>query len=316
MGAGLPARWLSDGVAPMLAGSGTPFDSDAHAFDAKWDGLRSIAFFGPEIRLQARSLRNQTPQFPELADALRSVPGAGALDGEIVVLDGERPSFPLVMERNRLRSGDAIRRGARRAPAWFAAFDLLWLDGERLTGRSFDERRARLESLLGAGDRIFANPILRGAGVRFFEAMRERGMEGMVAKRRSSPYRIGERSDDWLKIKVRPRRSCAVFGLLLRGENGPVRSLVVGAWGPDGPVWLGNVGSGLDDATRRALAERSRALEAPAPPGFEATGDGVIRWLRPVLVAVVEYLEVTPNGHLRHPSLIGFEDRAPRSCRV
>ena len=301
----------------MLAGTGRPFDSADHLFDAKWDGLRSIAFFGPTVRLQARSLRDQTPHFPELAAALAELPGAGVLDGEIVVMDGDRSSFPLVMERNRLRSETAIRRGAAETPAWFVAFDLLHRDGARLTAAPLVERRRALTGLLpDAGGRIFANPLVVGEGLRFFAAMRERNMEGMVAKRLPSPYRIGERSDDWLKIKVRPRLSCVVFGTLHRNPDGPVRSLVVGAYGPEGPVWLGNVGSGLDNETRSQLTEQLRSLECPAPPGFAATGDGHIRYVKPLLVATVEYLEVTPAGHLRHPAFVGFEDRDPRRCRV
>ncbi len=301
----------------MLAGTGRPFDSADHLFDAKWDGLRSIAFFGPAVRLQARSLRDQTPHFPELAAALAALPGSGVLDGEIVVMDGDRSSFPLVMERNRLRSETAVRRGAAETPAWFVAFDLLHRDGARLTAAPLVERRRALGALLpDAGGRIFANPLVVGEGLRFFAAMRERNMEGMVAKRLQSPYRIGERSDDWLKIKVRPRLSCVVFGTLHRNPDGPVRSLVVGAYGPDGPVWLGNVGSGLDDETRTQLTEQLRSLESPAPPGFGATGDGHMRYVRPLLVATVEYLELTPSGHLRHPAFVGFEDRDPRGCRI
>ena len=132
----------------MLAGTGRPFDSPEHLFDAKWDGLRSIAFFGPTVRLQGRSLRDQTPQFPELAAALAELPGAGVLDGEVVVLDGARSSFPLVMERNRLRSAAAIRRGAANAPAWFVAFDLLHRDGRALTDAPLVDRRKALDVLL------------------------------------------------------------------------------------------------------------------------------------------------------------------------
>ena len=301
----------------MLAGAARPFDSPDHLFDAKWDGLRSIAFFGPVVRLQARSLRDQTPRFPELAAALGTLSGSGVLDGEIVVLEGDRPSFPRVMERNRQRDRGAARRAAERSPAWFVAFDLLFRDGARLTSAPLAERRGALDALLPERPiPIFANPRVVGAGRRFFAAMRERRMEGMVAKRLSSPYRIGERSDDWLKVKVRPRRSCVVFGTLHRSEDGPVRSLVVGAYGPDGPVWLGNVGSGLDTATRTELDRRLRNLEAPPPPGFEAAGEGRIRFVRPLLVASVEYLEITPSGRLRHPSFLGFEDRAPESCRL
>ena len=314
--AAFPAGWLSEGVRPMLAGTGKPFDSAEHLFDAKWDGLRSIAFFGPEVRLQARSLRNQTPHFPELADALARLPGAGVLDGEIVVLDGRRPSFLRVMERNRLTDPGAVRKAADHRPAYFAAFDLLWRDGERLTDRPLEERRRRLDDLLPGGEgAVFANPRVVGAGLRFYAAMREQRMEGMVAKRLAGSYRIGERSDDWLKVKVRQRASCVVFGTLHRGEGGPVRSLVVGAYGPEGPVWLGNVGSGLDDETRAALREQLRGLEVPRPEGFPAEGDGVLRFVRPVLVALVEYLELTPNGHLRHPSFLGFQNLDPRDCR-
>ena len=300
----------------MLAGSGRPFDSPEHLFDAKWDGLRSIAFFGPTVRLQARSLRDQTPQFPELAGEFAALPGSGVLDGEIVVLEGDRSSFPLVMERNRKRGGEAIRRAAEHSPAWFVAFDLLCRDGETLTGKPLVERRRALDDLLPEGrERMFANPFLVGAGKRFFAAMRERKMEGMVAKRLGSPYRIGERSDDWLKIKVRPQLACVVFGALHRTEGGSIRSLVVGAYGPGGPVWLGNVGSGLDAETRAELRRVLADLESPPPAGFEAAGDGFVRFVRPLLVVRVEYLEVTPAGHLRHPSFLGFEDRDPRSCR-
>jgi ATP-dependent DNA ligase len=301
----------------MLAGTGRPFDSADHLFDAKWDGLRSIAFFGPAVRLQARSLREQTRYFPELAAALAELPGAGVLDGEIVVMDGDRSSFTLVMERNRTRSEAAIRRAAGNTPAWFVAFDLLHRDGARLTAAPLLERRRALDALLpDAGGRIFANPLVVGEGLRFFDAMRERNMEGMVGKRLQSPYRIGERSDDWLKIKIRPRAHCVVFGTLHRNRDGPARSLVVGAYGPEGPVWLGNVGSGLDNTTRTQLAEQLGSLECAPPPGFGATGDGYIRYVRPLLVVSVEYLELTPSGHLRHPAFVGFEDRDPRACRV
>ncbi len=303
----------------MLAETGTAaFDSPRHLFDAKWDGLRSIAFFGPRVHLQARSRRDQTPQFPEVAEALGILPGSGILDGEIVVLDGDRASFPLVMERNRLRGAAAIRRGREKAPAWFVAFDLLCRDGDPLVGRPLAERRSRLDLLLpGRGGTLFANPMVVGAGERFFGAMRERGLEGMVAKRLDSPYRIGERSDAWLKVKLRRELSGVVFGTLHRREGGAVRSLVVGAWGSSGPVWLGNVGSGLDDATRSRLRDVLAAYEAPQPPGFPASPpDGVIRFVRPLLVVRVEYLELTPAGHLRHPVFAGFEDRDPRTCRA
>lgn len=320
-GAAFPARWLADGLPPMLAGTGRPFDSPEHLFDAKWDGLRSIAFFGPTVRLQARSLRNQTPQFPEIRAALAQLPGSGVLDGEIVVLDGSRASFQRVMERNRLTDPALIRRAAARRPAFFAAFDLLHRDGELLTAAPLRERRQRLDELLpaavppGAGT-LFANPKSVGAGLRFYAAMREQQLEGMVAKRLASPYRPGERSDDWLKVKIRRRHPCVVFGTLHRGVDGPVRSLVVGAWTPEGrPAWLGNVGSGLDDATRAALREQLRDLEVPRPEGFPAEGDGVLRFVRPVLVALVEYLEVTPGGHLRHPTFLGFLEQDPGTCR-
>ena len=305
----------------MLAESGRPFDSPAHLFDAKWDGLRSIAFFGPTIHLQARSLRNQTPQFPDLVRALAALPGSGVLDGEIVVLEdaGDSPpraSFNKVMERNRQRTEAAARRAAAQAPAGYCAFDLLAQDGVSLVGRPLAERRRALDALLpGPRGAVFPNPCLPGAGLRFFSVMREQRMEGMVGKRLSSRYRIGERSGAWLKIKIRPQHSCVVFGTLHAAAGGAVRSLVVGAWGADGAVWLGNVGSGLDEATRARLRQEVPTLEAPPPPGFHAEGDGVIHYLRPLLVARVEYLEVTPGGRLRHPSFIGFEDRNPRTCR-
>ena len=127
----------------MLAGSGTPFDSDKHLFEIKWDGIRVLAFFGEGIqRLQGRKLTDATERYPEIVEGLKALPGDGILDGEVVVLDPEgRPDFQRVLVREQTTTRDAALVKASRHPVVYMAFDLLYRNGEPLFDRPLIERK-------------------------------------------------------------------------------------------------------------------------------------------------------------------------------
>lgn len=322
-GAGAPA-WA--------APPGHPLTDPACAFQLKWDGVRMLAFLdGGRVRLQNRRLRDRTAVYPELA-ALPSLVSArqAILDGEVIVLHEGRPSFPRVLQRD-LAGAAAAPRLRSALPAGFAAFDLLYLDGEDLTGRPWWARQELL-ARRAAGE----SPLLHLTrnyedGLSLWGAVVEQGLEGVVAKVRASPYVPGRRTRHWLKVKVRRRVECVLGGYTLMGGGPLPGALLVGLYRDDpGPpagrpgapagrlTCVGRVGSGLDEATRAALARRLPALARPDPP-FQPPPrlPGLVcRWLDPLLTVLVDYAEWTEDLKLRAPSLAGFGRSEPRECRM
>jgi len=301
----------------MLAGSGSPFDSDQHLFEIKWDGIRVLAFFGEGIaRLQGRKLGDATARYPEIAAALEKLPGDGILDGEVVVLgDDGRPNFQRVLIREQTATRDAALLKARQHPVIYVAFDLLYRNGEPLFERPLSERKRLLGELLTAPPSpIVESTYVLGRGKALFKEADDRGLEGVVAKRLDGRYLRGERSNDWMKLKVRRRTDAVLVGIVRERGARRVKSLVLGVYDDDKLVWLGNVGSGLDQQTVAQLDTELGPLKAEAPPDFAAEAPGDIDWLEPALVVRAEYSELTMEGRLRHPVFVGFVKKDPREC--
>jgi DNA ligase D-like protein (predicted ligase) len=314
--------WLKENIPPMLAGSGSPFDSDKHLFEIKWDGIRVLAFFGDgAARLQGRKLTDATARYPEIVTALEKLPGEGILDGEVVVLDDDgRPNFQRVLVREQTTSRDAALIKARKHPVVYVAFDLIYRNGEPLFDRPLVERKRLLSELLKEPPSpIVESTYVLHRGKALFKEADERGLEGVVAKVLESRYHPGERSRDWLKLKVRRRIDAILVGIVReRGKSprgtGRVKSLVLGVYDNDDLVWLGNVGSGLDQQTVAQLGTELAPLKAEAPKNFAADAPGDIDWLKPALVVRVEYSELTMEQRLRHPVFVGFVQKDPREC--
>ena len=309
--------WLNEKIAPMLARTGSPFDSDRHLFEIKWDGIRVLAFFGDGVaRLQGRKLTDATPRYPEVVAALERLPGEGILDGEVIVLDDEgRPHFQRVLIREQTASRDAALLQARRHPVVYVAFDLLYRDGDPLFDRPLEERKRLLSDLLKESPSpIVESTYVLGQGKALFKEADERGLEGVLAKVLESRYARGERSNAWLKLKVRRRTDGVLVGIVRERGTHRVKSLVLGVYDHDALVWLGNVGSGLDQNTLAELGTELGPLKAERPPDFTADAPGEIDWLQPALVVRVEYSELTMEHRLRHPVFIGFVKKDPREC--
>ena len=300
----------------MLAASGTPFDSDKHLFEIKWDGIRVLAFFGEGVhRLQGRKLTDASERYPEIVGALEALPGDGILDGEVVVLDQDgRPDFQRVLVREQTTTRDAALVKASRHPVVYMAFDLLYRNGEPLFDRPLIERKKLLSELLvSPPSPIVESTYVLGQGKALFREAETRGLEGIVAKAISSRY-VGERSKDWLKLKVRRRTDAVLVGIVRERGTRRVKSLVLGAYDNEELVWLGNAGSGLDHKTAHELGTELEHLSAASPPNFHAEAPGDIEWLRPALVVRIEYSELTREARLRHPVFIGFVDKKPKDC--
>lgn len=293
----------------MLATPGTLPSGPDWLFEVKWDGMRLLADVAEgRLRLTTRTERDVTTHFPELADLVGLAPDV-LLDGEVVLLDGGVPSFAALADRIH---GPADPHTVPARPVTYMAFDILRLYGVPLLDRPLDERRATLERLdLTVAAQLSLSPAYTD-GAALWEATRQRGMEGVVAKRRDGVYRPGRRSPGWTKAAHRHAQVCLVGGW--RPEKNSARrigALLLGI--PDGSGGLryaGRVGSGLaGDTVQRVL--RDRLVTVPAPPFGEpvprpdATG---ARWCEPLTVVEVSHLGHTNGGRLRQPVFRGLRD--------
>jgi len=224
------------------------------------------------------------------------------LDGEICRVDSEgRTSF------SELQRGDG-------ALVCFV-FDLLELDGEPLLELPLVERKSRLRKLLDPRNRCVSFSEDFEDGDALYEAARDKGLEGIIAKRASSTYKEGKRTRDWLKIKTENNEEFVVAGYT-RGSGrraGTFGSLVLGAYENGELRYVGNVGTGFDDAEIRKLLGLLKPLHRdtspfPAPPKMPRVRKGDVQWVEPRLVAQVRFGEWTHEGHLRHPAYLGLRE--------
>ncbi|MCC8245970.1 non-homologous end-joining DNA ligase [Saccharothrix luteola] len=316
---------LPESLSPMLAtpAAELPGPAAKWAFEFKWDGVRAIARVeGGRVRLTSRLGNDVTSTYPELQ-------GLGAqlgvtqvlLDGEIVALEGGRPSFGALQQRMHASAAQA-RRLVAGTPVTFLVFDVLHLDGSPTLELPYARRRELLEGLGLAGAHWLTPKAFPGQGAAVLAASREQGLEGVVAKRLDSRYVPGRRSPQWVKVTAVATQE-VVIGGWRPGEGkrkGVVGSLLLGI--PDGRgglVFAGSVGTGFDQAELERLTARlSASGVAGSPftsevPRERARG---ARWVRPELVGEVAYRQWTADGRLRFPTWRGLRpDRLPGEVR-
>lgn len=293
----------------MLATPGALPNGAEWLYEVEWGGLRVLAdVVEGGLTLRDVDGRDVTAHFPELSDALRLAPDV-LLDGEVVLLEDGAPSSAALADRMR---PDVPVAAARRRPVTFMVSDVLRLYGVDLLERPFDERRATLERLDSATlTTVSLSPVYTD-GPALLAATGQRGMEGVVAKRRDAPYRPGGRSPGWVATSHRRTQACLVGGWRAERADGPVDALLLGVLSRDGLTYAGSVGAEpVDDGVRRALAERLGAVAAPsrpfadAVPRPEALG---VRWCEPAVVVEVDHVGWSGAGRMGRPVLRGLRD--------
>ncbi len=313
---------LDQRLGPMLAtAADEPFDSPAFSFEPKWDGVRTLAFVdGGVVRLQTRNLLDCTAQYPEAHGIAEALTGGyqAILDGEIVALDEKGvPSFQRLQPRMHVRDESAVKRLRRATPVRYHVFDLLWIDGEDLVRRPLHERQRRLEEVLTPMGAIGRGEPFVGTGKALFEAVREQGLEGIVAKRLDSPYTFG-RSAAWIKVKSQKTLDCVIGGWTAGqgGRQSTLGSLLLGVYRDGKLVPVGHVGTGFDEKTLKDLLAKVSERESPIRPFDPAPRvNQPARWCLPELVCEVHYTELTKDGTLRHPTFRGLRsDIDPLDC--
>jgi bifunctional non-homologous end joining protein LigD len=314
-------------IHPMLAESiDEPFDGPDWLFEIKWDGYRAVSFIeGGKARLVSRNQNDLTQRYPELRNLPQYVKAKRAiLDGEIVALDEQgRASFSLMQQRTGFRAGGKRTAAKADVPVLYYAFDLIYLDGYDWRRVPLEERKRKLASLLVPGDSVRYSDHQEAEGNALFEIVRQKGLEGILAKRRASCYEE-RRSRDWLKIKIRYTAECVIGGYTEpEGTRAHFGSLVLGLYDAQGRlIHVGQAGSGFDQKSLAEMWAVLKKLETKKNPFYgEVEALRKTFWVKPELVAEIEYAEWTHGANagsgpkLRAPVFLGLrEDKDPKEC--
>ncbi len=314
-------------IHPMLAESiAEPFDGADWLFEIKWDGYRAVAFIeNGKVRLVSRNQNDLTGRYPDLKDMAGLIKAKTAiLDGEVVALDDEgKASFSLMQQRTGFRPGGHRAAGNADVPVLYYAFDLLYLDGYDWRRVPLEERKRKLASLLVTSDGVRYSDHYEEHGKALFEIARNKGLEGIVAKRRASCYEE-RRSGDWLKIKIRHRLEAVVGGYTeTKGSRTHFGSLVLGLYDDQGRlIHVGQAGSGFNQKSLGEIAGVLKKLETTKNPFFgDVDALRKVSFVKPELVAEIEYAEWTGGTNtgtgpkLRAPVFLGLrDDKSPAEC--
>jgi bifunctional non-homologous end joining protein LigD len=324
---GAVQRGMPTAITPMLATPiEKPFDSPEWLFEIKWDGYRAISFIERgEVRLVSRNQNDLTAQFSELRDLPAGVTASAAvLDGEVVALDEQgRASFSLMQQRTGIRSGG--RRIAARSdvPIAYYVFDLIYLDGYDLRRVSLEDRKRALQQILTNDGIAHYSEHFPERGVALFEAARQQGLEGILAKRSGSCYEE-RRSREWLKIKVTQTVDCVIGGYTdPEGSRQYFGSLVLGLYDEKKRlVHVGQVGTGFNTGTLKTVHQVLERLDTKSSPFVGSVDARHAHWVKPERVCEVKFTEWTHETEeggpkLRAPVYVGLrEDKDPQECTL
>jgi bifunctional non-homologous end joining protein LigD len=281
-------------------------------FEIKFDGYRCVAVkTGKKVMLLSRNKKRLDDRFPAIVEAVAKLPGDFAIDGEIVALDEQgRPSFQL------LQNSDASK-----LPILFYVFDVLNRDGEELVTFPIEHRRESLGELLAdSTDPVRASPLLQAPAEHVLEAVQKLGLEGVVGKRAGSVYEPGERSGAWIKRRIN-RAQEFVIGGFVPGSHG-FDSLIVGVHEKKRLQFVAKVRNGFVPRIRDDISPQLEKIKIDDCPfvnlpekkasrwGEPLTAEKMkeCRWVKPVLVCQVAFVEWTDGGKLRHCTFEGMRD--------
>ncbi len=302
-----------------------PDDPARFEYGIKLDGYRAIAFkSGQRVSLRSRNDKDFSRRYPAVVKGLARLPDDTVIDGEIVALDEEgRPSFMLLA--NAPSAGASSKNGP--VPILYYVFDVMMLEGRDLTREPLATRRQLLQDEVIP---TLAEPVRYAAPVdasldQLIASVKSFGFEGIVGKRLDSPYEPGLRSGKWQKMRVNQSQEFVIGGYTVGAA--PFDALILGYYEDDELHYVARTRNGFTSALRAQVFKKMRGLEIKECPfvnlpekGSGRWGQGLTkekmpqcRWLKPELVAQIEFVEWTDGNHLRHTKFVGLrEDKDPR----
>jgi bifunctional non-homologous end joining protein LigD len=280
---------------------------DGWAYEFKWDGVRALVDVSDGgVRVQSRAGNDVTGGYPELVAQAEGIEDA-LLDGEIVAFEEGRPSFERLQQRMHVRGKTDVSRLVHEVPVTYVVFDVLRRFGVDLTDRPYAERRATLERFGAEYPGWTISPSFDD-GPATLDVARAHGLEGVVAKRLTSIYRPGQRSDDWRKLRLVQGGEFVVLGWEAAPEHpATLSSLVLGITTDDGLRYAGKVGSGLTGRLAGKLKTMLTERDQPVVPGIpRGPRARLVHWVEPEVVVDVQFTMVTSDGVLRQPVFRGI----------
>lgn len=273
-----------------------------YLYEIKWDGYRLISYVqSSRVRMNSRGGLNYTDRYPEVEKALRNLKHDVVIDGEVVVFDDEgKPDFEALQQYN-----------GKNTPISYCVFDLLWIDGQCLEQRPLTERKKILRALVNK-KAVLKFSKSYNDGVALYKQMQSLNLEGVVAKRKDSLYKEGERSNNWLKIPTRKRQEFVIGGWAESTKGRSFKSLLFGAYENGRFTWIGRSGGGYKEKDMAGILEKLKTLETKAAPFVNPvldTGGAVLHYIQPELIANFEFATWTRTGRIRKPAtFLGFRD--------
>jgi bifunctional non-homologous end joining protein LigD len=299
---GKPGK-LKQFIHPMLATAvKTPFVDSDWIFEIKWDGYRAISEINTkQISCYSRNGLDFTERFPSILEALKKLKEPAILDGEIVLLNNKGiPDF------QKLQNYEVHQD----LPLVYYVFDILEFNGKNIEDLPLTERKKVLKKYLERNKIIRYCDHIEKDGVGFLEKAKEKGLEGVMAKKKDSQYSRGYRSKQWLKIRNVQSTEAVIVGYTLpKGSRNHFGSLILA--GKNGSQWYyrGHVGTGFSDELLGSLKKKMKQLETDKSPFKEKVPlNGSVTWLKPKLVADIAYTEITQGGIFRHPAFLRLRD--------
>ncbi|MGN7358716.1 ATP-dependent DNA ligase [Paenibacillus sp. SAF-054] len=282
----------------------------------KWDGVRMLAYHdGTDTELVNRKGNNRTHQYPELWNtADYCTADSFILDGEIIALVDGVPSFHQVMRRDSLRQERQIRARVSQVPIVYMVFDILYCNGEWVTGKPLQERQALLGQVLIPNPHVQPVPSYTDIPL-LYEVSKQHQLEGIVVKDLSSVYALGGKDKRWQKRKNIQDVNAVVGGVTYR--DGTVNALLLGLYDEQGRlIYIGHAGTGKLGVAdwRRITKEAAELMQKDKPFANQTERQKGALWIRPEWVVKVNFLEWTPGGTLRQPSIQAFVDMDPQEC--
>lgn len=305
---GVPVGPMPQGTKPMLATLiKEPFDHADWIFEVKWDGYRAVAEVQDGgVLLYSRNGISFNKRFSPIVDSLKQLRFEAVLDGEIVVVDNRGyPDFQMLQDYQKSAEGHLV----------YYVFDLLHFQGHDLTNLPLLRRKALLKRVVPSSSRIRFSDHVRKEGVTFFDVVKEKGLEGIIAKHGQSMYKAGSRSRQWLKVKTQLTQEAVIAGFTEpRGARKRFGALVLGVFRGHELIYIGHTGAGF---TSRMLGEiRGRLdllIRKECPFAAEPKTNTPVTWVKPELVCEVAFHGWTDEGVMRQPAFLRLrEDKTAR----
>ena len=297
---------------PMLIGEQRDaFDSPDYIYEIKLDGIRCIAYLDErETDLRNKREKKLLPHVPELSNIHKQVKQRCILDGELFIMKDGLTDFFEIQRRVLTSDPFKIRLASNQYPASFVAYDILYYKDELVIEKPLIERKELLSCVLSETKKISISRFIEQEGIQLFKFAKEKGLEGIVAKKKSSKYRLDKRTKDWIKCKVMASDDCVICGYIPKANN--MTSLILGQYDKEKLVSRGHVTLGVG---LRLLNEHKYNI-IDNPPFDVPKGNEDAIWMAPELVCIVESMP-TKTDSFRQPVFKGIrDDKLPKDCQV